>query len=96
MLTVVNAFLKGTEPQANMMAAVVTSDGFGDLVSVPHLDLLAHIPVQAVLNLWLPPVRAERGKPLRGQLVLRDPFNKDHYVGAVDFPWIGGQLPKKV
>ena len=93
-LTVVNAFLKGTKPTSNMMAAVLTGDGLGPTVSVRRLELPAYVPVRVSLNLWLTPVQAERGKPLRGQLVLRDPYNRDYCLDPIDWPWMGGQIPK--
>jgi hypothetical protein len=93
-LIVANAFFKGTQPMSNMMAEVLTGDGLGPRVRVNSLQLHAHIPLRVLLNLWLTPVKAERGKPLRGQLVLRDNYNQDHDIDPIDWPWIGGQIPK--
>jgi hypothetical protein len=93
-LIVASAFLKGTTLKSNMLARVLTGDGLGPTVQVNSLELQAHIPVRALLNLWLTPVKAERGKPLRGQLVLRDTYNRDFYIEAVDWPWNGQRNPK--
>jgi len=94
-LIVASASLKGTKPKSNMMVQVMTGDGLGPTVSVNSLELRAHVPVRALLNLFLTPVKAERGKPLRGQLVLRDTYNQNYKIDAVDWPWIGGQIPQK-
>jgi hypothetical protein len=91
-LIVANAFFKGTQPKSNMMAEVLTGDGLGPRVRVNSLTLNAHEPLRVLLNLWLTPVKAERGKPLRGQLVLRDTYNQDHDIDPIDWPWIGGQI----
>jgi hypothetical protein len=93
-LIVTSAFLKGTTLNSNMMAQILTGDGRGPVVWVNTLELPSREPVRAVLNLWLTPIKADRGKPLRGQLVLRDNYNQDHEIDAVDWPWIGGQIPK--
>lgn len=91
-LIIANAFFKGTQPMSNMMAEVLTGDGLGPRVRVNSLTLNAHEPLRVLLNLWLTPVKAERGKPLRGQLVLRDTYNQDHDIDPIDWPWIGGQI----
>ncbi len=89
-LTVLKAFLEGTQSVTDMMVLVVTSDGLGRSVSVPRLHLDAHIPVQAFINLRLTPVRGIRGRPLRSRLVFRDKFNRD-YAFEVNLPYIGQQ-----
>jgi hypothetical protein len=94
-LIVTSAYLKGTTLNSNMMAQVLTGDGRGPAVVVSILELPSHEPVRALLNLWLTPVKADRGKPLRAQLVLRDNYNQDHEIDPVDWPWIGGQIPKQ-
>jgi hypothetical protein len=94
-LIIASASLKGTKLKSNMMAQILTGDGLGSTVSVHTIELRAHTPVRALLNLWLTPVKAERGKPLRGQLVLRDTYNQNYKIDAVDWPWIGGQIPQK-
>jgi hypothetical protein len=93
-LIATSAFLKGTTLNSNMMAQVLTGDGRGPTVPVNSVVLHPHEPLRVLLNLWLTPLNAERGKPLRGQLVLRDNYNQDHEIDAVDWPWIGGQIPK--
>jgi hypothetical protein len=89
-LTVLQAFLKGTHPITDMMVQVETSDGLGKTVSVPCLDLSAHIPVRAFINLRLTPALGIWGKSLRTRLVLRDKYNRD-YDFEVILPYIGKQ-----
>lgn len=88
-LTVLKAFLKGTQPTTDMMVLVVAPDGRA--VPVPHLELPAHIPVQAFINLRLAPVLGTRGKPLRSRVMFRDKYNRDYPLERTDFPYIGQQ-----
>lgn len=88
MLTVLKGFLRGTQPITDMMILQETSVSLGRPVSVNQLDLEAHIPVRALINLRLTPVRGTRGKPLNGRLVFRDKYNRD-YTFEVNLPYIG-------
>lgn len=92
MLTIVDAFLKGTTPRGKMMVQILVGDGLGPVVPVNSLELHAHTPVRVALNLMSEPTKFVRGKPIRGELVLRDIYNKEHEIDPVDFPWIGQQI----
>jgi hypothetical protein len=87
-LTVLKGFLKGTQPITDMMVLQETSGGLGGPVSVGQLDLEAHVPVRALINMRVTPVRGTRGKPLRSRLIFRDKYNRD-YKFDVNLPYIG-------
>jgi hypothetical protein len=89
MLTIVDAFLKGTTPKGKMTMAPLVGDALGPLVSNDTLELRAHTSVRVALGLLAEPIKTERGKPMRGQLILRDVYNKEYEIDPVDFPWIG-------
>ncbi len=93
MLTIVDAFLKGATPKGKMTVQVLVGSGLGPLVS-DIVELRAHVPVRIALNIWAEAIKAERGKPMRGQLVLRDVYNKEYEIDPVDFSWIGQQVRK--
>lgn len=86
-LTIVDMFLKGTKPKGSMMAQLVKDNRPGPVVQT--FELPSRTPVKLLVNLCSEPIRAERGQPLRGQLVLRDNYNHEHEIDPVHFPWIG-------
>ena len=65
-------------------------DGPGMLIT--RLDLSPHNPLRLVFNLISDPIAAERGKPVRFQVVFRDVYNQTYELDPVDFPWIGGPV----
>lgn len=93
-LLITKAFLEGTTPTNDMMVQILTGDGLGDSVWVKTLELRPHVPVRALIYLWLTPLKATRGEPLRARLMLRDNYNRDHEVAGVEWPWIGERKPK--
>lgn len=75
-LTILKAFLKGTEPVTDMMVQQVV-DGLTSPLNLRELNLEAHIPVRALVFLRLKPGRGIQGKTLNGRLVFRDKYNQD-------------------
>jgi hypothetical protein len=93
-LLVTKAFLEGTTPTTDMVVQVLTADGRGPTVTVRTLELRAHIPVRALITLWLTPLHATLGEPLRARLILRDNYNRDYEIAGVEWPWIGQKISK--
>ena len=86
-LTLLNGFLKHTKPVTDMIVQQETP-GLSQPVRLRELDLDAHVPVRAYVNLRLTPVRAKRGETLKGRLVFRDKYNRD-YTFIANLPYIG-------
>ena len=86
-LKIVDAFVKGLTPRA-MLAQSLDASG----MLITRLDLSPHNPLRLVFNLASDPIAAERGKPMRFQVVFRDVYNQTYELDPVDFPWIGGPV----
>lgn len=88
-LTVVDAYLKGTTPRGRMTPQVLSDSGLRPVAPVNSFELQAQVPLTLTLNLLAEPILADRGKSLKGQLVLRDNLNEEHEIDPADFLWIG-------
>jgi len=91
-LLITTAFLEGTNPTNDMKVQIQTADGLGQTLWLNSLELQAHIPLRAIIHLWLTPMKTDRGVPLRTNLILRDNYNRDHEISGVEWPWIGGPV----
>jgi pyrimidine deaminase RibD-like protein len=87
-LTVLKAFVEGTQPVNDMLLQVIASRGLGATVTLPHLDLIAHSAVRAFINVRVAPVRGIPGQAFNGHVVFRDNYNRD-YLFEVSLPYIG-------
>ncbi len=88
-ITLLKAFLKGTQPVTDMLVQVHPMDGGARLIPVQQIELRAHIPVQAYLILRLKPRLGIPGKKYVGQMLFRDEYNKDFPVATMEFPYLG-------
>jgi len=89
-VVILKARLKGTRLMGDLLANVVFDDT-GGTVQATELWFEEGVSARVVMDLRLTPVLGTEGKPYRGQLVLRDRYNRDFYLDPVDFPWIGAR-----
>lgn len=86
-VTLLKAFLRGTQPVTDMAAQVL---GWGEEpVMVSRLDLQDGVPQPAVIQVYLMSALGTRGEPLCGPLVFVDIYNRKFVVGPVEFPYLG-------
>jgi|SRR5271156_4268691 len=90
-LVVLKARLKGTSLIGDLLASVISPDGSGRLIPVTELLFEQNASARVLMDLRLTPVLGIEGKPFRGQLILRDRYNRDFFLDPVDFPWIGAR-----
>lgn len=88
-LMIVDVFVKGLTTRETLIQPL---DGPGWLIT-KGLMFRPRDPLRLVFNLINDPVAAERGKPMRFQLVFRDVYNHTYELDPVDFPWIGSPVP---
>lgn len=86
-VTLLKAFLRGTQPVTDMAAQILGWDARPIMVSRLHLQ--DGLPQPAVIQVYLAPVVGTRGEPLCGPLVLLDIYNRKFVVGPVEFPYLG-------
>lgn len=86
-VTLLKAFLRGTQPVTDMAAQVLAWGTQPVMVSQLHLQ--SGHPQPAVIQVYLAPVVGTRGEPLRCPLLLLDIYNREFVVGPVEFPYIG-------
>lgn len=102
-LTVIQAFLKGTQPTTDMLVLREYLDGSGGRVQDLALALEANVIVRAFVSLRLKPhgivgalmslrlkSMSRKRKPLKSRLVFHDKYNRD-YPFKVVLPYIGQQ-----
>jgi hypothetical protein len=90
-LTILQAFLRGTQQVTDMNATVPIPNGSGKTVTVSQIDLQGRIPTWVLVQVRLKPGVGTPGQPLRSKVVLRDIYNRDFLIGPIELPYIGAR-----
>ena len=88
-LIVLRVYLQKTRPTTDLLVKTEALDGSGRMVAAAELWLQSRCSQRAFLHMNLTPVLGTPGKPLRCKLVLLDKFNREFFVGPIEFPYIG-------
>ncbi|MGA8221161.1 MAG: deaminase [Candidatus Acidiferrales bacterium] len=86
-LKIVDAFVKGLTSREMWAQSLDVPGSY-----ITRFDLSPHNPLRLVFHLTSDPIAAERGKPMRFQVVFRDVYNQTYELDPVDFPWIGSPV----
>jgi|SRR5450756_342608 len=79
-----SAYLKGTQP-SGMRTRVPAIDGSNSEVETSPLQLTPHVPQHVSMDLFVWPMVGTPKKSIRGHLIFRDQYNREHDVGVVEF-----------
>jgi hypothetical protein len=79
-----SAYLKGTR-SAGMRTRVPALDGSNNEMETSPLQLTPHVPQHVSMDLFVWPMVGTLKKSIRGHLILRDQYNREHDVGLVEF-----------
>lgn len=87
-LTLLTAFLDGTELPPYLSVQVPAPDGSG-LMSTDQIWLHEGFAHRVLIDLRLTPVLGVPGNSLRKEVIFRDKFDRNFSIGKVEFPYIG-------